>query len=64
MSRRITPKITFDTPPTLDELAEALAELRPMAGGDAVVRVMGRIEFNLDGPRVAAITVERSPEPA
>lgn len=51
--------ITFDTPPTIDETIEALQKLREDLGGDAVPRVRGRIEVNLNGPRIAAITADR-----
>jgi hypothetical protein len=55
--RRST-KITFDTPPTIDQTIEALQKLRDEVGGDAIVRVRGRIEMNVNGPRLAAISVE------
>jgi hypothetical protein len=58
VAHRMTPKITFDTPPTIDQMMAALEEMRPVAGGDAVLRVSGVIEFDLNGPRVAAICAE------
>jgi len=58
VARISTPKITFDSAPTVDEAIEALQELREMAGGDATLRVTGRIEVNLNGPRVASMCAE------
>jgi len=53
--------VEFDTPPTVDELAMALELLRKRAGGDAVVRVSGVIEFNTRyGPRIRTIRAERN----
>lgn len=53
-----TAKIEFDGPATIAELIEALEELRAKAGPDATPRVQGCIEFDLRGPRVAAISVD------
>jgi hypothetical protein len=48
--------IEFGKPPTVAELIVALELLEKRAGGDAVVRVSGCIEFNIKlGPRIAAI---------
>lgn len=58
MARFSTPKITFDSAPTVDEAIEALQELREMAGGDAILRVTGLIEINMNGPRVSVMCAE------
>lgn len=48
--------IEFDKPPTVAELIVALELLEKRAGGDAVVRVSGVIEFKPRvGPRIASI---------
>jgi hypothetical protein len=50
-------KVEFDGPATINDLLEALEELRDEHGGDKVPRFTGVIEFNINGQRVAAISV-------
>ncbi|RSD26363.1 hypothetical protein [Amycolatopsis eburnea] len=53
-----TAKIEFSEPATVAELIEALEDLRAKAGPDATPRVAGFLEFDLNGPRVRAISVD------
>lgn len=57
MARKKISKVEFDGPATIDDLIEALEELRNEHGADAVPRFTGVIEFNLHGSRVAALSV-------
>jgi hypothetical protein len=59
MSSHAVHTIRFDQPATVADLLEALEDLRAQVGPDAVVRVTGVIEFNINGPRVAAISADR-----
>lgn len=59
MAGRQIQKIQFDVPPTVADLADAVEDLRSLVGPNAVVRVLGVIEFDLNGTRIAAITASR-----
>lgn len=62
MPRKKISKVEFDGPATIGDLIEALEELRDEHGADAVPRFTGVIEFNLNGQRVAALSVEPTQE--
>lgn len=53
---KTTQKIEFDSPATIDELIEALTELRATAGGDNTPRARTTIGFNADGGHITRIT--------
>lgn len=57
LPRKKISKIEFDGPATINDLIEALTELRDEHGGDTVPRFTAVIEFNLHGQRVAGLTV-------
>jgi hypothetical protein len=56
---QMTEKVSFDSPPSLDELIDALDALREKAGGDAVPRVRVTAEFNANGGRVKSVSADR-----
>lgn len=58
MGRKESTLIEFDSPATVAERIEALEDLRAKVGPDAVVRVVGFVEFNSRGPRVKGISAE------
>jgi hypothetical protein len=63
MPYRKSPTVEFDGKPTLDDVIEALQDLRGDHGGDALVRVRGSFAgFSTAGPYVKAITVEKPEE--
>ncbi|GLZ36228.1 hypothetical protein Lesp02_84150 [Lentzea sp. NBRC 105346] len=49
-------RIEFDSPATIDELVEALTELRATFGGDATPRVRVKASFNADGGHIVKVT--------
>ena len=60
MPYRKSPTAEFDGKPTIDEVIEALQDLRGDHGGQALVRVRGAFAgFSAAGPYIKAITVEK-----
>jgi hypothetical protein len=57
MPRKKISKVEFDGPATIDDLIEALTELRDEHGGGVTPRFTGVIEFNINGQRVAALSI-------
>lgn len=53
------PKIEFEDVMTVSDMIEAGEDLRARFGPDAEVRVTCKVEFNLQGQRVTAVTAER-----
>jgi hypothetical protein len=49
-------RIAYDAPATIDEMIEALTELREHAGGNATPRVRTTVTLNADGGHVTRIT--------
>lgn len=63
MAFRVDKRISFDSPPTLDEAIRALEALRETAGGDALLRVRaGRSALNRDGPYPSRFAAEPPPQ--
>ncbi|MFD9706196.1 hypothetical protein [Lentzea sp. NPDC059081] len=59
MARKNTPhRIGFTEAASIDELIEALQELREKAGGAAKPRVRTTVALNVDGGHVTRITAE------
>lgn len=59
MPRKNTPhRVEFTDAASIDELIEALQELREKAGGAAKPRVRTTIALNADGGHVTKISVE------
>lgn len=63
MPYRKSPTVEFDGKPTIDEVIEALQDLREDHGGRALVRVRGAFAgFTTAGPYIKALTVEKPEE--
>lgn len=59
MPRKNAPhRIEFTAAATIDELIEALQELKAKAGGSATPRARTTVTFNADGGHVTRLTAE------